>query len=115
MTKAEIKKVLDSDTSKSKKIIALMIGLDANTSVVKDLMGVRYQMVYNVWTNYCNINGIEVQKKDKGDTKKAQIIQKLEEGKTPTEIAKIMACNYNMVFKIRKDWEIANQKAVKEA
>jgi hypothetical protein len=109
MTKNEIQKVLNSAMSKSKKIVALMEGMEGNTSVVKDLMGVRYQFVYNVWYNHCNINGIEMPTKDKSDTKKAKIIALLEEGKSPGEISKILMVNYNMVFRYRKELEL--QKA----
>ena len=102
--------------SKSQKVIALGLAGYEVKEIYQILINVlpRYQMAFNVWSNYCRMNGIERVARDKSDTKKAQIIERLEKGMTPVEIAKELMCQQNMVYKIRKDWEL-DQRQRKEA
>ena len=117
LSKSEIKKIVEGDQSKSQKVIALgLAGYEVKEiyEILKNVLP-RYQMAFNVWSNYCRVNGIERTTADRSNTKKSKIIALLVEGKTPTEISKELQCNYNMVYKVRKDWEIEQRKATKEA
>lgn len=103
MTKQQISKILSQEVSKSKKIIQLYDG-GMEIKEVAVTLGIRYNFVYNVVSNYCRVNDVELRtNKNKGDSKKSQIISLLKEGKTKTEVATIMKCNYNYVFKIEKE------------
>ena len=103
MTNKEINKVLESNESKSKKMIALYNeGLEIKE--IATLMEVRYNFVYNVISNMCRMNDIELRtNKDNGNSKKALIIAMMQEGKSNTEIAKELKTNYNYVYKITKE------------
>ena len=103
MKQVEITKIMSQESSKSKKMVDLYNGgLDIKT--IAGLMGTRYNFVYNVVSNYCRMNDVELRTNtDKGDSKKSQIIALLKEGKTKAEVAKEMKCNYNYVFKIEKE------------
>ena len=71
-------------------------------------MNVRYNFVYNVISNYCRMNDVELRtNRDKSDSKKNQIIELLQSGKTKTEVATELKCNYNYVFKIEKEMKQA--------
>lgn len=114
MTKAEIKKIVEQDISKSQRMIQLYNGGLEIKDVAK-VMGVRYNFVYNVVSNYCRMNGVKMRVVVK-ETKKAAIIKLIEAGKTNVEISAELRCSYNHVFNIRKTYETekANRK-VKEA
>ena len=119
LSKAQIKAIVNGEQSKSQKVIELgKAGYEVKEiyEILKNILP-RYQMAFNVWSNYCRTNGIERATADKSNTKKSKIIALLEEGKTPVEISKELQCNYNMVYKVRKDWEIdqRNAKAKTEA
>ena len=109
----------DGYMSKSQKVIALGLAGYEVKEIYQILINVlpRYQMAFNVWSNYCRMNGIERVVRDKSDTKKAQIIERLEKGMEPVNIAKELMCHQNMVYKIRKEWEMdqRNQQKEKEA
>lgn len=71
-------------------------------------MNVRYNFVYNVISNYCRMNDVELRtNRDKSDSKKNHIIQLLQSGLTKTEVATQLKCNYNYVFKIEKEMKQA--------
>lgn len=71
-------------------------------------MNVRYNFVYNVISNYCRMNSVELRtNKNNEDSKKAKIIELLSTGKTKTEVATELKCNYNYVFKIEKEMKQA--------
>lgn len=101
--KKEIETILKSEASKSKKMIALYDeGLEIKE--IANLMQTRYNFVYNVVSNYCRMHEVELRtNRDNTNSKKAQIVALLKEGKTKTEVAKEMKCNYNYVFKIEKE------------
>ena len=103
MTNKEINKVLESNESKSKKMITLYNeGLEIKE--IATLMEVRYNFVYNVISNHCRMNDLELRtNKDNGNSKKALIIARMQEGKSNTEIAKELKTNYNYVYKITKE------------
>ena len=104
MKKEEIRKVIEAEGSKSSKMLKLYNeGLEIGD--IAKLMNVRYNFVYNVVSNDCRKNGMEVRVTKKQGTVKTSIIERIEEGKTNTEISKELAVNYNYVFKVRKEYE----------
>ena len=103
MKQNEINKVLNDTTlSKSKKFITLYNeGLEVKE--IASLFNVRYNFVYNVISNYCRMNEVELRtNKENGSSKKVLIEQMFKEGKSNTEIAKELKTNYNYVYKITK-------------
>ena len=103
MTNKEITKVLEGKESKSKKMIALYNG-GMEIKEIATLMEVRYNFVYNVISNMCRMNDVELRtNKGNGNSKKALIIEMMKEGKSNTEIAKELKTNYNYVYKITKE------------
>ena len=104
MTKKEITKVLESDVSKSKKMIELYNG-GLEIKEISVLMNVRYNFVYNVVSNMCRMNDVELRtNKDNENSKKSLIIKLFNEGKSNTEISKELKTNYNYVYKITKEF-----------
>lgn len=98
MKQTEIKK----NTSKSKKMVELYNG-GLEIKQIAELMGVRYNFVYNVVSNYCRMNEVELRtNKDNSNSKKVQIEKLFREGKSNTEITTILKTNYNYVYKITK-------------
>lgn len=111
MTKTEIKKVLDQEISKSQKMIQLYNG-GMEIKDIANVMGVRYNFVYNVVSNYCRMNDIAMRVVAK-ENKKATIIQLIEAGKSNVEISSELKCCYNYVFSVRKAYEKEKQAAAK--
>lgn len=103
MNQKEILKTIETSASKSKAMIALYNnGLEIKE--IANQLNVRYNFVYNVISNMCRINDVELRtNKDKEDSKKSLIIKLLNEGKSNTEIAKELKTNYNYVYKITKE------------
>lgn len=102
MTKTQISKILSGDTSKSKKMVELYNG-GLEIKQIAELMDVRYNFVYNVVSNYCRMNEVELRtNKDNSNSKKVQIEKLFREGKSNTEIASELKTNYNYVYKITK-------------
>lgn len=102
MKQTEIKKILSGDTSKSKKMVELYNG-GLEIKQIAELMNVRYNFVYNVVSNYCRMNEVELRtNKDNSNSKKVQIEKLFREGKSNTEIAAELKTNYNYVYKITK-------------
>ena len=102
MTKTQISKIVTGSKSKSAAMIELYNqGLEIKQ--IADAMEVRYNFVYNVVSNFCRMNDVELRtNKDKGNSKKFQIEKLFKEGKTNTEIAAELKTNYNYVYKITK-------------
>lgn len=111
MTKAEIKKVMDQEISKSQKMIQLYNG-GLEVKEIANVMGVRYNFVYNVVSNYCRMNDIQMRVVQK-ENKKATIIQLIEAGKSNVEISAETKCCYNYVFSVRKAYEKEKQAVAK--
>ena len=103
MTNKEINKVLESNESKSKKMITLYNeGLEIKE--IATLMEVRYNFVYNVISNYCRMNEIDLRTNvSNGSSKKQLILELFNAGKSNTEISKELKTNYNYVYKITKE------------
>lgn len=92
--------------SKSAKMKELFdIGLDIKEIAV--IMNVRYNFVYNVVSNYVNMNKIETVAKDK-NVKKDAIIAMYLNGKTNKEISIELTTNYNYVHNVLKQYKLQN-------
>lgn len=98
---------MKKEISKSQKMID-MYNDGKEIKEIATAMNVRYNFVYNVISNYCRMNEVELRtNRDKSDSKKNQIIELLQAGKTKTEVATELKCNYNYVFKIEKEMKLA--------
>ena len=103
MTKNAMNKIIEGATSKSKAMIELY-NEGCEIKEIAEAMQVRYNFVYNVVSNYCRMNEVELRtNKENGNSKKAMIAKLFEEGKSNTEIAKELKTNYNYVYKITKE------------
>lgn len=71
---------------------------------ISALTGIRYNHVYNVVKNEIIVNDLEVETSGRNNenSKKAQIVRMLEEGKTINEISKELKCLYNYVWQVAK-------------
>lgn len=112
----EIKTIVSNTTSsKSLKMKELFnLGLtikEIQTTLEENEIKVIYNFVYNVISNYVNINDIELIKEEKVNKKKL-IIDLYNEGKTNKEISKELKTNYNYVLKVIKEH---NTKLINEA
>ena len=98
----EINKIINNAASKSKAMIELYnSGLEIKQ--IAQAMDVRYNFVYNVVSNYCRMNDVELRtNKENGNSKKVKIEELFKQGKSNTEIAKELKTNYNYVYKITK-------------
>ena len=103
MENKEIQKIINNATSKSKAMVALYnSGLEIKQ--IANIMQVRYNFVYNVISNHCRINDIELRtNKNNTNSKKAQIEELFKAGKSNVEIAKELKTNYNYVYKVTKN------------
>jgi DNA-binding NarL/FixJ family response regulator len=109
MTKAEIKKIVEQDISKSQRMIQLYNG-GLEVKDIANVLGVRYNFVYNVVSDYCRRNDVQMRVVQK-ENKKAKIIQLIEAGKSNVEISAELKCCYNYVFGVRKAYEKEKAKA----
>lgn len=108
-----VQAVLKSDQSKSQKMKDLFnMGLEIKEIAV--LIGVKYNFVYNVISNYVNMNGIQVEKNVKAG-KKEVILELWAAGKSNKEISIELKTNYNYVFNVIKTAKAAQADKVEEA
>lgn len=107
--KKEVNEVLNNVTlSKSKKMIELYSqGLEIKE--IATLMNVRYNFVYNVVSNECRKEGIELRTNKNENSKKSMIIELFKQGKSRVDISKELKTNYNYVFNTIKEYEVANK------
>ena len=84
---------------------------------VKDIatrLGIRYNHVYNVVKNEILVHGLadQVIASERGgeNSKKAQIVQMLQDGKTITEISTELKCMYNYVWSVARDAGFTGKK-----
>ena len=108
---AQVKTIVANETlSKSKRMIALFeLGLAIKE--IAEHMGTRYNFVYNVLSNHCNMTDAVMPTTNKGSTKKDKIVTMLAEGKSIKEISIELKINYNYIFNIRKSLECESAKA----
>ena len=102
MKNNEIQKIINNSSSKSQAMVELYNqGLEIKQ--IANVMDVRYNFVYNVISNHCRMNDIELRTNKNNENSKKVMIEKLfHEGKTNVEIAKELKTNYNYVYKITK-------------
>lgn len=100
----------DESTSKSSKMKGLF-NLGMEVKEIATMLGVRYNFVYNVVSNMVIVEGVEVETSRK-ESKKDLVWGLLDQGKTVKEIAVELKTNYNYIYKLKKEWELA---AVAEA
>ena len=103
MTNKEITTIINNAASKSKAMIELYNG-GLEIKQIAQAMDVRYNFVYNVISNHCRMNDVELRtNKENGNSKKAQIAKLFAQGKSNTEIAKELKTNYNYVYNITEE------------
>lgn len=103
--------VNNENLSKSGKMRELF-NMGFSVKEISNLLGVRYNFVYNVISNYVNVNEIKVVN-EKTVTKKELIIKLYNEGKTRKEISITLKTNYNYVFNVIKEYtskEVNNEE-----
>ena len=102
MKQNEIQKIISNATSKSKAMIELYNG-GLEIKEIANAMQVRYNFVYNVISNHCRMNDVELRTNKTNENSKKVMIEKLfKEGKTNIEISKELKTNYNYVYKVTK-------------
>lgn len=103
LTKETINQILNDTTlSKSKRFIKLYNnGMEIKE--IASLCNVRYNFVYNVISNHCRMNDVELRTNKTSESSKKVMIEELfKQGKSNTEIAKELKTNYNYVYKVTK-------------
>lgn len=103
--------VTNETLSKSSKMRELF-ELGFSVKEISNLLGVRYNFVYNVISNYVNVNEIKIVT-DKTETKKDLIIKLYNEGKTRKEISIELKTNYNYVFNTIKQYTAGKEEEAK--
>lgn len=108
MTKKEMQEVVKNAKSKSEGY-KLLYNEGVEIKEIANFYGVRYNFVYNVISNYCRVEDVELRTNHRtdGESKKDQVIAMLKAGKTCTEISKELKTNINYVYKLRKEVETA--------
>lgn len=100
--------------SKSGKMKQLF-DLGVEVKDIAKLLGVRYNFVYNVVSNYCIVNEVKVETV-KQASKKDDAFGLFDEGKTVKEVAITLKTNYQYIYKLHKEWkdevvkEVADQE-----
>lgn len=108
LTKKKVESILSStELSKSNKMKELFEG-GYSVKQISELMNVRYNFVYNVVSNYVNMNSIQVEKKEQEVSKKDLIIKLYLEKKSNKEISIELKTNYNYVFNTIKKYKEEN-------
>ena len=103
MKQNEIQKIINDTTlSKSQKFIKLYNdGMEIKE--IASLCNVRYNFVYNVISNHCRMNDVELRTNKTSESSKKVMIEELfKQGKSNTEISKALKTNYNYVYKVTK-------------
>lgn len=103
---SEVEKVVANEVlSKSARMIILFKG-GLDVKEISVLMDTRYNFVYNVVSNMMRKEGLEDKKVvEKRTGIKDSIIELIVAGKSNIEISRELQANYNMVWKIRKEYE----------
>jgi len=95
--------------NKSQRIRAL---LDEGKSIseVAEIVGVRYNFVYNVASRYMDDLPTQSQQ---GESKSQQIRDLLDAGKTVTEIKKALGLDYNFVYGVKRQYDAKKARDAK--
>jgi transposase-like protein len=105
VNKKGIESIVSSDISKSAKMKLLFDG-GLEIKEIASIMLVRYNFVYNVISNYVNMNEIELETVLK-DNKKEKIIELYLDNKSNKDIAISLKTNYNYVFNVIKNYKLS--------
>jgi len=104
VSQKKVGEILNNETlSKSSKMKQLF-ELGYSVKEISNMLNVRYNFVYNVISNYVNVNQIETVKEVNKQSKKDLIIEMFKQGKTRKEISIELKTNYNYVFNVIKEY-----------
>lgn len=108
----EIKEAVANKTMTKGAAIREMFVGGMETKEISTALGIRYNHAYNVIKNEVLIHGLEVETESRGgeNSKKAQIIQGLQDGKSIKEIAAELKCMYNYVWQVGKAAGLTGKK-----
>lgn len=114
---AEIKDAVANKTMTKGAAIREMFAGGMETKDIATALGIRYNHAYNVIKNEVLIHGLEVETESRGgeNSKKAQIIQGLQDGKSIKEVAAELKCMYNYVWQVGKAAGLTGKKTEEEA
>lgn len=109
----EIKEAVANKTMTKGAAIREMFVGGMETKDIANKLGIRYNHAYNVIKNEVLIHGLEVETESRGgeNSKKAQIIQGLQDGKSIKEVAAELKCMYNYVWQVGKAAGLTGKKA----
>lgn len=110
VTKAQVAAVVNQEEASKSARMKQLFDLGLSVKEIAEAMGVRYNFAYNVVSNYCMQEGIEIEKKARSG-KKEQIIKLYKEGKSNKEIAIELKTNYNYVYNVLKPIKQAEKEA----
>lgn len=109
VSQKKVGEIVNNETlSKSGKMKQLF-ELGYSVKEISTMLNVRYNFVYNVVSNYVNVNQIKTVKEENQPSKKDLIIQLFKQGKTRKEISVELKTNYNYVFNVIKEYKQNNQ------
>lgn len=114
VTKAQVDAVVAQEELSKSARMKQLFDLGLSVKEIAEAMGVRYNFAYNVVSNYCMQEGIEIEKQKRGG-KKEEIIRLYKEGKSNKEIAIELKTNYNYVYNVLKPIKEAEKEAAGEA
>lgn len=109
----EIKEAVANKTMTKGAAIREMFVGGMETKDIANKLGIRYNHAYNVIKNEVLIHGLEVETESRGgeNSKKTQIIQGLQDGKSIKEVAAELKCMYNYVWQVGKAAGLTGKKA----
>lgn len=110
VTKAQVAAVVKQEEVSKSARMKQLFDLGLSVKEIAEAVGVRYNFAYNVVSNYCMQEGIEIEKQKRGG-KKEQIIKLHKEGKSNKEIAIELKTNYNYVYSVLKPIKQAEKEA----
>ena len=104
--------VANKTMTKGAAIREMFVG-GMETKAIANKLGIRYNHAYNVIKNEVLIHGLEVETESRGgeNSKKAQIIQGLRDGKSIKEVAAELKCMYNYVWQVGNAAGLTGKKA----
>lgn len=104
VSQKKVSEILNNETlSKSSKMKQLF-ELGYSVKEISNMLNIRYNFVYNVISNYVNVNQIETIKEVNKQSKKDLIVELFKQGKTRKEISVELKTNYNYVFNVIKEY-----------
>jgi transposase len=107
VTDKMIAAITSNETSSKSEKMKNMFDIGMTVKEISTVMDVRYNFVYNVVSNYVNMNKIELVAEEK-NVKKDLIIAMYLNGKTNKEISIELSTNYNYVHNVLKTYKLQN-------